>query len=157
MTRCSGAPGPEVFGAHYLHDGAQPEGSGQRTRWGNCWVVVVLVLELPCLGGRTVGLPVLFRLFEPKDQARPELDGDRPSQAELARALIDMILALFPGRIVELVMDGTRARRGAGCLTASRSRPGCAQTLGSAAAPAARRPGQQGHPAEGQAAEVIAP
>jgi hypothetical protein len=26
--------GRKVFGAHYLHDGAQPEGSGQRTRWG---------------------------------------------------------------------------------------------------------------------------
>ena len=42
-----GRSGRRVFGAHYLHDGAQPEGSGQRTRWGNCWVVVVLVVELP--------------------------------------------------------------------------------------------------------------
>ncbi len=33
-----GRSGRSVYGAHYLHDGAQPEGSGQRTRWGNCWV-----------------------------------------------------------------------------------------------------------------------
>ena len=33
-----GRSGRKVFGAHYLHDGAQPEGSGRRTRWGNCWV-----------------------------------------------------------------------------------------------------------------------
>ena len=33
-----GRSGRRVWGAHYLHDGAQPEGSGQRTRWGNCWV-----------------------------------------------------------------------------------------------------------------------
>jgi hypothetical protein len=141
-----GRSGPKVFGAHYLHDGAQPEGSGQRTRWGNCWVVVVLVIELPCLGGRTVGLPVLFRLFEPKDQAHPELDSERPSQPELARVLIDMILALFPGRIVELVMDGayaSKAWRGLPdrvTVTTRMRSNACVHAL----APAVRRPGQQG-------------
>ena len=100
-----------MWGAHYLHDGAQPQGSGRRTRWGNCWVVVVLVVELPCLGGRAVGLPILFRLFRPKDDAHP----GRPSQPELARTLIDMVLARFPTRVVELIMDGayaTKAWRG---------------------------------------------
>ena len=29
-----GRSGRKVWGAHYLHDGAQLEGSGQRTRWG---------------------------------------------------------------------------------------------------------------------------
>jgi transposase len=100
-----GRSGRKVWGAHYLHDGAQPEGSGRRTRWGNCWVVVVLIVHLPCLGGRHVGLPVLFRLFRPKDDAHP----DRPSQPELARLLIDMILARFPTRAVELIMDGAYA------------------------------------------------
>ena len=106
-----GRSGRRVWGAHYLHDGAQPEGSGQRTRWGNCWIVVVLVVQLPCLGGRPVGLPILFRLFRPKDDEQP----DRPSQPVLARTLIDMILARFPAPIVELVMDGayaTKAWRG---------------------------------------------
>jgi len=106
-----GRSGRRVWGAHYLHDGAQPEGSGRRTRWGNCWVVVVLVVELDCLGGRQVGLPVLFRLFRPKDDAHP----DRPSQPELARTLIDIVIKRFPTRVVELVMDGayaTKAWRG---------------------------------------------
>jgi DDE superfamily endonuclease len=106
-----GRSGRKVWGAHYLHDGAQPEGSGRRTRWGNCWVVVVLVVELPCLGRRPVGLPILFRLFRPKDDQHR----DRASQPELARTLIDMVLARFPARVVELVMDGayaTRAWRG---------------------------------------------
>jgi hypothetical protein len=106
-----GRSGRRVWGAHYLHDGAQPEGSGRRTRWGNCWLVVVLVVSLPCLGGRPVGLPILFRLFRPKDDRHP----DRPSQPELARTLIDMVLARFPTRIVELIMDGayaTKAWRG---------------------------------------------
>jgi len=106
-----GRSGRRVWGAHYLHDGAQPEGSGRRTRWGNCWVVVVLVVNLECLGGRAVGLPILFRLFRPKDDEHP----DRPSQPVLARTLIDMILARYPTRIVDLVMDGayaTKAWRG---------------------------------------------
>jgi hypothetical protein len=70
-------------------------------------VVVVLVISLPCLGGREIGLPMLFRLFRPKDDEHP----DRPSQPELARTLIDMILARFPNRTVELVMDGAYASR----------------------------------------------
>src|SRR5450755_2881030 len=102
-----GRSGRKVWGAHYLHDGAQPEGSGQRTRWGNCWVVVVLVVELPCLGGRQVGLPVLFRLFRPKDDSHP----NRCSQPELWRLLVDMVIKRFPGRTIELVMDGAYASR----------------------------------------------
>ena len=102
-----GRSGKRVWGAHYLHDGAQPEGSGRRTRWANCWVVVVLVVSLPCLGGRMVALPVLFRLFRPKDDQHP----DRPSQPELARTMVDMILNRFPGRLVELVMDGAYASK----------------------------------------------
>ncbi len=102
-----GRSGRKVWGAHYLHDGAQPEGSGRRTRWGNCWVVMVLVVELPCLGGRQVGLPVLFRLFRPKDDAHPA----RRSQPELARVLADLVIKRFPGRVVELVMDGAYASR----------------------------------------------
>jgi len=50
-----GRSGRRVFGAHYLHDGAQPEGSGRRTRWGNCWVVVVLVVQPDCLGAGRSG------------------------------------------------------------------------------------------------------
>jgi len=138
-----GRSGRKVFGAHYLHDGAQPEGSGRRTRWGNCWVVVVLIVELPCLGGRQVGLPVLFRLFRPKDDAHP----DRSSQPELARQLIDMILARFPGRVVELVMDGAYASRAWRDLpnrvtVTTRMRANAALH----ALPAARRTGAKGRP-----------
>jgi DDE superfamily endonuclease len=137
-----GRSGRKVFGAHYLHDGAQPEGSGRRTRWGNCWVVVVLVVRLECLGGRQIGLPILFRLFRPKDDAHP----DRCSQPELARMLIDMILERFPTRIVELVCDGAYASKAWQGLpervtVTSRMRANAAVY----ALPAAeRRPGQQG-------------
>jgi hypothetical protein len=137
-----GRSGRKVFGAHYLHDGAQPEGSGRRTRWGNCWVVVVLVVKLECLGGRQLGLPILFRLFRPKDDQHP----DRSSQPELARILIDMILKRFPARIVEIVCDGAYASKAWQGLpervtVTTRMRANAAVY----ALPAAgRRPGQQG-------------
>ena len=137
-----GRSGRKVWGAHYLHDGAQPEGSGRRTRWGNCWVVVVLVAELDCPGGRQVGLPILFRLFRPKDDDHP----DRPSQPELARTLIDIVTKRFPSRQVELVMDGAYASK------AWRDLPDrvsvTTRMRGNAAlhklAPSARKPGQLG-------------
>jgi DDE superfamily endonuclease len=137
-----GRSGRKVFGAHYLHDGAQPEGSGRRTRWGNCWVVVVLVVQLECLGGRQVGLPILFRLFRPKDDAHP----DRCSQPQLARTLIDMVIKRFPTRTVEIVCDGAYASKAWQGLpervsVTSRMRANAAVY----ALPAAgRRPGQQG-------------
>ncbi len=137
-----GRSGRKVWGAHYLHDGAQPEGSGRRTRWGNCWVVVVLVVQLECLGARQVGLPILLRLFRPKDDQHP----DRPSQPELARLLIDMILKRFPTRIVELVCDGAYASRAWQGLpervsVTSRMRANAAVYE---LPPVGRRPGQQG-------------
>ena len=137
-----GRSGRKVFGAHYLHDGAQPEGSGRRTRWGNCWVVVVLVVQLDCLGGRQVGLPILFRLFRPKDDQHP----DRPSQPELGRLLIDMILKRFPTRVLELVMDGAYASKAWQGLpervsVTSRMRANAALHK---LAPGTRRPGQIG-------------
>ncbi|MGH3609663.1 MAG: IS701 family transposase [Pseudonocardiaceae bacterium] len=139
-----GRSGRKVWGAHYLHDGAQPEGSGHRTRWGNCWVVMVLVVELPCLGGRQVGLPVLFRLFRPKDDAHP----DRSSQPELGRLLAEMVIKRFPGRTIELVMDGAYASRAWRDLPArvsvtTRMRANAAVY---ALAATERRPGQQGRP-----------
>ena len=137
-----GRSGKRVWGAHYLHDGAQPEGSGRRTRWGNCWVVVVLVVELPCLGGRPVGLPILFRLFRPKDDQHP----DRPSQPELARVLVEMVLKRFPTGVVELVMDGayaSRAWRGLPERVSVTTRMRANAALHKLA-PAKRRPGQQG-------------
>ena len=102
-----GRSGRQVYGAHYLHDGSQPAGQGKRTRWGNCWVKVGLVVELPCLGGRSVCLPVLFRLFRPKDDAH----SDRRSQPELAREMIDLILGRFPRRTVHLMFDGAYATK----------------------------------------------
>jgi DDE superfamily endonuclease len=102
--------GPRVFGRHQLFDGTAPVPMERQARWGNCFVVLGLVLELPCLQGRPVCLPVLFRLFRPKTTQYP----GRASQAELAREMVELILARVPDRPVQLLFDGlygTRAWR----------------------------------------------
>ena len=80
-----GRSGRKVWGAHYLHDGAQPEGSGRGPGGGTAgsWSC-----SSSSFGVSAVGQSACLSCsgcFEPKDQARPELDGDRPSQPELAR------------------------------------------------------------------------
>ncbi|MCA1698474.1 MAG: hypothetical protein LC790_06030, partial [Actinobacteria bacterium] len=75
-----------------------------------------------------------------------ELDRDRPSQPELARLLIDMILARFPARVVQLVCDGAYASKAWRGLpervtVTSRMRSNAAVY---ALPPAQRQPGQQG-------------
>ena len=107
MTRCSGARGG-MFGARttcttVLNPRAPDAARGGGTAGSSScssWT-------FECLGGRPVGLPVLFRLFRPKDEAHP----DRSSQPELARELIDMVLERFEARVVELVMDGAYASK----------------------------------------------
>lgn len=102
-----GRSGRKVAGCHFHHDGAAPLGSGRRTRWGNNWVVVGLLVELPFGGGRAVCLPLLLRLWRPRDERHPE----RPSQSELARELTDMVAARSVGRRIEVVADAGYASK----------------------------------------------
>ena len=140
-----GRSGKRVWGAHYLHDGAQPEGSGRRTRWGNCWVVVVLVVE-PSVPGRPAGRAAGPVPAVPTQGRRASTTG--ASQPELARALIDMILRRVPGPD-RGAGDGRRVRQ-QGVARAARprhaSRPGCAPTPRVHKLAPARQPGQKGRP-----------
>lgn len=115
--------GPKVFGAH-LHRQDSVHGGGKQVRYGNCWVVLGIVLRLP-FGERTVFLPLLFRLWQ-ADPARRgygrkglpykrSKDPAFPSQSELARELVDLVHARHPERQIELLGDGayaTKAMRG---------------------------------------------
>lgn len=102
-----GRSGRKVADCFFHHDGAQPAGSGRRTRWGNNWVVAGLVVELPFRAGRPVCLPVLFRLWRPRREEHP----DRPSKPQLARELIDLIARRVGGRRMHVVADAGYASR----------------------------------------------
>lgn len=115
--------GPKVFGAH-LHRQDHVHGGGKQVRYGNCWVVLGIVLRLP-YGERSIFLPLLFRLWQ-ADPARRgygrkglpckrSKDPAYPSQSELARELVDLVHARHPKQQIELLGDGayaTKAMRG---------------------------------------------
>jgi hypothetical protein len=110
-----GRSGRRVADCFYHHDGSQPAGQGQRTRWGNNWVVLGLVVELPFRPGRPACLPVLFRLWRPRRPEHP----DRPSKGELARELIIVLARRLSGRTVHVVADAAYASRALRSLPAN--------------------------------------
>jgi hypothetical protein len=110
-----GRSGRKVADCFYHHDGSQPAGQGKRTRWGNNWVVLGLVVELPFRAGRPVCLPVLCRLWRPRRPEQP----DRPSKGELARELIILIARCLDGRTVHVVADAAYASKALRALPAN--------------------------------------
>jgi len=102
--------GRKVYGCFYHHD-ATANSEKAAVAWGNNWVVVGICITLPFME-RTVCLPVLFRLWQPR---RPEYakadkpDPARPGKPVMARELIDLLAAQLPGRRIDLVGDAAYA------------------------------------------------
>ena len=111
-----GRSGRKVHGAVWHHDSsAGPSGGFQ---FGNCFVVVGLVVKIRALGDRAWCLPVLFRLWRPtpkpsKDCPEPER---RSSQQDLAAVLIGLIAQRHPGRRIDVVGDSAFACKAMGSL-----------------------------------------
>ncbi|MGW0435114.1 IS701 family transposase [Micromonospora sp. NPDC003197] len=94
--------GRKVHAAGWQHDGA-----AQGTRkfgYGNCWVIVGIVLRLP-VPARPVCLPVLFRLWRPKQHV---------SKVDHAAALVTMLAGTLGRR---LHVTGDAAYHGPACKT----------------------------------------
>jgi DDE superfamily endonuclease len=85
--------GKLVHGAAWQHDGSAKgrDGVGR----GNCFVVVGLVVTVPFMA-RAVLLPILFRLYTPKDG---------PSKTEHARSMVNLLSRSFAERPVHVVAD----------------------------------------------------
>lgn len=85
--------GKLVFGAAWQHDGSAKgrDGIGR----GTCFVVAGLVVTVPCIG-RAVLLPVLFRLYVPKNG---------PSKVEHARTMVNLLSRALPERPIHVVAD----------------------------------------------------
>ena len=104
--------GRRVHGASWHHD-AGAAADGRAVRFGNCFVVLGLVVRIAALGERAWCLPVLFRLWLPSPQpARicPRRDR-RPSQPELAAELIALVAGRFAQRRIDVVGDAAFACR----------------------------------------------
>lgn len=107
--------GRKVHATFWHHD-ATANSNRSAVAWGNNWVVVGIDVKLPFLA-RTVCLPILFRLWQPKRKHIPKgkPDPERPSKPELAREMVDLIAARHPDRKLDVVGDsayGSGAWRG---------------------------------------------
>ena len=102
--------GPKVHGASWHHDSSAAPG-GRGFKFGNCFVVVGLVVRVRALGERAWCLPVLFRLWLPPPKPTKERPGPerRSSQQELAAALVGLIAERHPQRRIDVVGDSAFA------------------------------------------------
>ena len=100
------------MGAAWHHDPlAAVGGKGRKpVCWANCWVVVGVLVHLPFVPNRAVCLPVLARLWRPRQPGRSKLD--------LACELVGLIGARFPDRHIHLVCDAAYAGKALAALPA---------------------------------------
>jgi hypothetical protein len=113
--------------------------AGRRIGWGHCWVVVGILVKLPFVPHRQVCLPVLARLWHPRDRDHTKL--------VLAHQMIHLLAARHPNRQLHVVADAAYAGSSPLGLPArvtltTRLRRDAALY----ALPAARQPGQRGRP-----------
>ena len=102
--------GPKVHGASWHHDSSAAPG-GRAFKFGNCFVVVGLVVRIPALGERAWCLPVLFRLWlpTPKPTEKHPDPERRPSQQDLAAALVGLIAERHRQRRIDILGDSAFA------------------------------------------------
>src|SRR6266540_1305961 len=92
--------GRKIFGAAWHHD---PLGVGRNAiAWGNNWVVLGVLVDLPFVPHRPVCLPILARLWRP---------GHTPGRLDLAVELVKVICGHLGTRRIDLVCDGAYAGR----------------------------------------------
>ncbi|MGH2843636.1 MAG: IS701 family transposase [Solirubrobacteraceae bacterium] len=114
--------GKQVWGAAWQYDGSLQKAAGSQKGYGNNFVVMTLVVRLPFLA-RPVSLPVLSRLWrpepKPKDAGRGQRQSpkkrpqnpDYPSKPRLARQLLNLVIARYPDRQIELTGDSAYATK----------------------------------------------
>jgi hypothetical protein len=89
-------PGPHVFGKARHRDGVRSPPSDTAYRWGHKWVVLSVLVKLPC-AVRPWALPVLVALYRSPEWAQAH--GTRHSTpAHLTRLLLARLIRWFPAR-----------------------------------------------------------
>jgi hypothetical protein len=96
-------PGPQVFGKGRHRDGVRSSHSYTAYRWGHKWVVLSILVKLPC-ATRPWALPVLVALYRPPEWDR--VHGTRhKTPAHIARLLLGRLMRWFPERHFIFVAD----------------------------------------------------
>jgi hypothetical protein len=101
--------GRKIHGCYWHHD-ATANSDKAAVAWGNNWVVIGIVVRLAFLE-RSVCLPVMFRLWQPKRKQFPngKSDPERPGKVKLAREMIELVAARLPERQINVVGDAAYA------------------------------------------------
>lgn len=95
--------GPKVFAAAWHFDSAASLRATRRLRFGNSFVCLGILV---CLHGRTVCLPLLFRLWRPAAG-----DGEAVTRVALAHELIALLAERFSQRAIAVCADAYYANR----------------------------------------------
>jgi DDE superfamily endonuclease len=93
--------GPAVFGLGSHLDAVRSTKKRKAFAFGHSWVVLAVVIAPP-FASRPWALPVLFRLYRTEATCPPEAFRKR---TELARALLERLLAALPDEPVEVSAD----------------------------------------------------
>jgi DDE superfamily endonuclease len=103
---------------------------------------------------RAVGLQVLFRIWRPDPEASKDKAAKRkpnpeyPTKPQLARQLLDLVIARFPDRTIELVGDSAYATKAFAGVPARVSVTSRLKTNAQLYAPQPPRTGKRGQPAK---------
>jgi DDE superfamily endonuclease len=87
--------GKKSFGAGMHHDNARSSRQAPVLSYGHSWVVLAVVVRLPCVPERVFSLPFLFRLYLNKRSAR-RLRRPYRTKAQLALDALAAVAARFP-------------------------------------------------------------
>jgi hypothetical protein len=141
-----GRSGRKVHGAVWHHDSSAAGGGG--FKYGNCFVVLGLVVRIAVLGERAWCLPVLFRLWLPTPKATKECPDPerRASQQDLAAVLIGLVAKRYPGRRVDAVADSAFACKALGALAEQVTLTGRLRSNAVISAPKPPPTGKRGRP-----------
>jgi hypothetical protein len=96
--------GLRVFGVGMHHDPLLSTRRTAITHWAHCWVVLGVVLPLPCCGERYFCLPVLFRLYVPKKTADQKQLAYR-TKPQLVVQMLQLLCRRYPQRRFHAVGD----------------------------------------------------
>jgi DDE superfamily endonuclease len=129
--------GRKIHGTGWHYDPTAP--GRRRVAWGNNWVVVGVLVDLPFVAHRQICLPVLARLWQPRQPGRSKLD--------LACELVGLLCDRYPDRQLHLICDAAYAGK---TLRGLPAQVNVTTRLRADAAlyqpPPPRRPGQRGRP-----------
>jgi hypothetical protein len=98
--------GRKVYGVGMHHDPQLSTRKQPVLTWGHSWVVLAVVVSLPCCPGRVFSLPILFRLYLNHDAAA-RAERAYHSHTELAVELLHLLCATHPGLHFHLFADTT--------------------------------------------------